>query len=126
MLQANMKSVIKYAIELDIDYIESFLGYEGDKVLEIITKSKTVVDLIESYAKNLPFSNLVRPPLKGLSIYSVWEPIQIRPLLSDFIKLIICPEEPFTRYPSFSSKTVNMPSLSWISFVGDAKYRMLF
>jgi len=53
MLQANMKSVIKYAIELDIDYIESFLGYEGDKVLKIITKSKAVVDLIESYAKNL-------------------------------------------------------------------------
>jgi len=53
MIQANMKSVIKYAIELDIDYIESFLGYEGDKVLEIITKKKDVVDLIESYAENL-------------------------------------------------------------------------
>ena len=53
MLQANMKSLIKYAIELDIDYIESFLGYEGDKVLEFITKKKEVVDLIESYAKNL-------------------------------------------------------------------------
>jgi hypothetical protein len=53
MIQAKMKSVIKYAIELDIDYIESFLGYEGDKVLKIITKSKEVVDLIESYAKNL-------------------------------------------------------------------------
>jgi len=47
MLQANMKSVIKYAIELDIDYIESFLGYEGDKVLEIITKSKAVVDHLD-------------------------------------------------------------------------------
>ena len=53
MLQENMKSVIKYAIELDIDYIESFLGYEGDKVLEITTKSKAVADLIEAYAKNL-------------------------------------------------------------------------
>ncbi len=48
-----MKSVIKYAIELDIDYIESFLGYEGDKVLKITTKSKEAVDLIESYARNL-------------------------------------------------------------------------
>jgi hypothetical protein len=53
MLQAEMKSVIKYAIELDIDYLESFLGYEGDKVLKITTKSKAVVDLIESYVKNL-------------------------------------------------------------------------
>ena len=53
MLQANIKSVIKYAIELDIDYIKSFLGYEGDKVLEFITKKKEVVELIESYANNL-------------------------------------------------------------------------
>jgi len=53
MLQAEMKSIIKYVIELDIDYLESFLGYEGDKVLKITTKSKAVVDLIESYVKNL-------------------------------------------------------------------------
>lgn len=53
MLQENMKRIIKYAIELDIDYIESFLGYEGDKVLELVTKKKEVVDLIESYANNL-------------------------------------------------------------------------
>ena len=53
MLQATMKSLIKYAIELDIDYVKSFLGYEGDKVIEFITKKKEVVDLIETYAKNL-------------------------------------------------------------------------
>ncbi|GIT97225.1 hypothetical protein [Sulfurovum sp. TSL1] len=53
MLQPNMKSMIKYAIELDIDYIESFLGYEGDKVIKFITKKKEVVDLIASYANNL-------------------------------------------------------------------------
>ena len=40
MLQATMKSIIKYAIELDIDYVKSFLGYEGDKVLEFITKKR--------------------------------------------------------------------------------------
>ena len=53
MLIANMKSVIKYSIELDIDYLEIFLGYEGDKVLHITTGSKDVVTLIEKYAKNL-------------------------------------------------------------------------
>ena len=65
MLQVNMKSVIKYAIELDIDYIESFLGYEGDKVLEIITKRKDVVDLIESYAKNLDLDCKVEYEISG-------------------------------------------------------------
>lgn len=53
MLQANMKSIIKYAIELDIEYIESFLGYEGDKVLEFITKKKEVAELIKTFANNL-------------------------------------------------------------------------
>lgn len=53
MLLAEIKSIIKYVIELDIDHIESFLGYEGDKVLKITTKSKAVVDLIESYTKNM-------------------------------------------------------------------------
>jgi hypothetical protein len=48
-----MKSIIKYAIELDIDYLEIFLGYEGDKVLHITTASEDVVNLISAYAKNL-------------------------------------------------------------------------
>jgi hypothetical protein len=65
MLQANMKSVIKYAIELDIDYIESFLGYEGDKVLVIITKRKDVVELIKSYAKNLDLDCKVEYEISG-------------------------------------------------------------
>ena len=65
MLQANMKSIIKYAIELDIDYIESFLGYEGDKVLEFITKKKEVVDLIETYVKNLGLDCKVEYEITG-------------------------------------------------------------
>lgn len=65
MLQSNMKSIIKYAIELDIDYIESFLGYEGDKVLEFITKKKEVVDLIEAYTKNLGLECKVEYEISG-------------------------------------------------------------
>ncbi len=53
MLNANMKSIIKYVIELEIDYLEVFLGYQGDKVLHVTTASKDVVALIEKYAKNL-------------------------------------------------------------------------
>ncbi len=65
MLQANMKSIIKYAIELDIDYIESFLGYEGDKVLEFITKKKEVADLIKSYVNNLDLECKVEYEITG-------------------------------------------------------------
>jgi hypothetical protein len=48
MLLANMKCIIKYVIELDIDYIESFLGYDGDKILEFMTKKKEVFNLNRS------------------------------------------------------------------------------
>jgi len=53
MIVQQMKNVIKYAIELDIDYLESFLGYDGDKVLKIISKHENVINLIEEYVKNL-------------------------------------------------------------------------
>ena len=53
MLLRNIKSIIKYAIELDIDYIETFLGYEGDNVLKITTRSQSVIELLKNYLNNL-------------------------------------------------------------------------
>ena len=51
MFVQEMKNIIKYAIELDIDCLESFLGYEGDKVLKIITQHEDVINLLEAYIK---------------------------------------------------------------------------
>jgi len=65
MFVQEMKDIIKYAIELDIDYLESFLGYDGDKVLKIITKHKEVVDLLEAYIKNLDLEYKSEYELKG-------------------------------------------------------------
>lgn len=53
MIVRELKNIIKYAIELDIEYIETFLGYEGDNVLRITTKKEKVAKLIEEYIKNL-------------------------------------------------------------------------
>ncbi|MCD6433605.1 MAG: hypothetical protein J7L21_06150 [Sulfurimonas sp.] len=53
MLLEEMKNTIKYAVELDIDYIEVFMGYKGDKVLRITTKSQHVIGLLETYLENL-------------------------------------------------------------------------
>ena len=53
MLLEEIKNVIKYVIELDIDYLETFLGYEGDKVIKVTTKTKDTVELIKSYLDNL-------------------------------------------------------------------------
>ena len=53
MILDRMKNVIKYVIELDIDYLETFLGYEGDRVLKITTKSKVALNLIKKYLDNM-------------------------------------------------------------------------
>lgn len=53
MFVTELKNIIKYAIELDIEYIETFLGYEGDNVLKITTKSDNSIKLLEKFIKNM-------------------------------------------------------------------------
>ncbi len=53
MLARELKDIIKYAIELDINFIETFQGYEGDSVLKVTTKSDNTVKLLENFIKNL-------------------------------------------------------------------------
>ncbi|MCK4974028.1 MAG: hypothetical protein KAR81_02150 [Sulfurimonas sp.] len=53
MVLEEMKNIIRYVIELDIEYLESFLGYDGDKVLRVTTRSKHALELMEAYLDNL-------------------------------------------------------------------------
>jgi sugar phosphate isomerase/epimerase len=53
MIMEKMKKVIRFAIEQDIDYLETFLGYEGDDVLKITTKSQRAMDEIEAFLKQI-------------------------------------------------------------------------
>jgi hypothetical protein len=53
MIVKKMKQLIKFAIELDIDYIETFLGYEGDNVLKITTRSDDAIKTIKTFLENI-------------------------------------------------------------------------
>ena len=53
MMVEKMRKVIKFAVDQDIDYLETFLGYEGDEVLKITAKSKHAIDAIESFLKQI-------------------------------------------------------------------------
>jgi len=53
MMVEKMRKVIKFAVDQDIDYLETFLGYEGDEVLKVSSKSKHAIDLIESFLKQI-------------------------------------------------------------------------
>ncbi len=63
----EMKKVIKYAIELDIEQIETFTGYMGDKVLKITTPSMTTVDLIRAFLENMELTYKFDPEYKTSS-----------------------------------------------------------
>ncbi len=53
MILQKMKQLIKYAIELDIDYLETFLGYEGDNVLKITTRNPRTLEAMEEFLNNI-------------------------------------------------------------------------
>ncbi|MCD6172159.1 MAG: hypothetical protein J7J96_00030 [Sulfurimonas sp.] len=53
MILDKMKDVISYSMELDINYLEIFMGYKGDKVLKITSKSRDAIDKIEAYLNKL-------------------------------------------------------------------------
>ena len=53
MLLQEMKGIIKYAIELDIDHLETFLGYEGDKVLKITASNVKSTEFLRKYLDNM-------------------------------------------------------------------------
>ncbi|HEX5670495.1 MAG TPA: hypothetical protein VFX66_03075 [Sulfuricurvum sp.] len=45
MLQEIQKKIIHFAIDLDIDSVNTYSGYRGDLIVKMLTKSKT--DLLE-------------------------------------------------------------------------------
>jgi len=53
MILDKMKDAISYSINLDIDYLEIFRGYKGDKVLKITSKSHDTIGKIEAYLKKV-------------------------------------------------------------------------
>ncbi len=53
MFVKDMKSLIKYAIELDISELECKLGYKGDAILRLSSSNKNTIERIEVFCKNL-------------------------------------------------------------------------
>ncbi len=53
MVLREVKSIVKYAMELDIRHFESFRGYKGDDVVKISADNASILDLIERFAENM-------------------------------------------------------------------------
>ncbi len=50
---SQMKVIIKYIIELDIEYLETFRGYHGDNVLKITLRDTESRDKIGAFLDNM-------------------------------------------------------------------------
>ena len=53
MYQTQMKSLVKYAMELDLVGLEIKEGYNGAPLLTITTFNKSHADLLQNFAKNI-------------------------------------------------------------------------
>jgi hypothetical protein len=53
MYNKDMKSLIKYAIELDIFNIKTFTGYNGGDILSLKTRNKQTTIQIKNYCHKL-------------------------------------------------------------------------
>ena len=56
MIIKEAKQVIKYIIELDINFIETFQGYKGDTVLKVKSDSKEEINKCALFLENMGLS----------------------------------------------------------------------
>jgi len=53
MILHEMKMIIKFVMELDIDTLETFKGYHGDSVLKVTLRDPHTRDKIDKFLENL-------------------------------------------------------------------------
>lgn len=73
-MQAERKEMIRYALDLDIDDINTYSGYRGDLIVKFTTKDMHTVVAIRKYAMTLDLKEVVvkqNPHLLEYEIYCV-------------------------------------------------------
>lgn len=59
MLQDIQRGIIHFAIDLDIDSVNTYGGYKGDLIVKVLTKSKEKVLDIRKYSLSLGAKEVV-------------------------------------------------------------------
>lgn len=52
MFVKDMKTLIKYAIELDISGLECKIGYKGDAILKLTSSDQSVLEKLKTFCEN--------------------------------------------------------------------------
>lgn len=73
-MQAERKKIILYALDFDIDNVNTYSGYKGDLIVKITTKDMQAVVAIRKYAYSLDIKEVVvkhNPHLLEFEIFCV-------------------------------------------------------
>jgi uncharacterized protein YegJ (DUF2314 family) len=76
MLQDIQKNIIRFALDLEIDSVNTYAGYKGDLIVKIITKNKNDVLEIRKHAYAVEAKEVVikeKLDTKQFEIYCVIE-----------------------------------------------------
>lgn len=58
-MQAERKKIIQYALDFDIENINTYAGYKGDLIVKITTKDLRAVTSIRRFANDLSIKEVV-------------------------------------------------------------------
>jgi len=53
MIRKEVKQIVKQAMEMDIENLRIFTGYDSDQVIEVVGKVLSQLNLLESFAKSI-------------------------------------------------------------------------
>lgn len=96
-MQAERKKIIQYALDFEIDDINTYSGYKGDLVVKITTKDMHVVVAIRKFAMDLNIKEVVikqNPHLLEYEIYCVTPDAEVYHLKTEDVM-----EEIHTQHP---------------------------
>lgn len=66
------KQIIRYALDLDIENINTYSGYRGDLVVKITTRDETTADDIYKYATSIGVNEVVIKQNRNIGQFEVY------------------------------------------------------
>jgi hypothetical protein len=88
MMQTERKQIIQYALDFDIDDINTYAGYKGDLIVKITTKDIHTVAAIRQFTDELDLKEVVvkqNPHIEEYEIFCVTPDKEVYHLKTDKI-----------------------------------------
>lgn len=71
-MQSERKNIIRYALDYDIEDINTYAGYKGDLIVKIVSKNIEAIAEIQKYANTLDILDVVVKHNPHLLIYELF------------------------------------------------------